>query len=73
MATALPDVSVGRLTANSLAEAKSLVDKIVNYDETLRTADWQRRALFVADNADRCRAIFRRCLMKSSPTTCPLI
>ena len=28
------------------------MNKIVNYDETLRTADWQRRALFVADNND---------------------
>ena len=48
----LPDVSVGRLAANSLADANTIVDKIVNYDETFRTADWQRRALFVADNSD---------------------
>jgi len=48
----LPDVSVGRLAANSLADADTIVNKIVNYDETLRTADWQRRALFVADNDD---------------------
>jgi hypothetical protein len=41
----LPDVSVGRLAANSL-------DKIVNYDESVRAADWQRRALFIADNDD---------------------
>ena len=49
----LPEVAVGRLTANSLAEANVVVGKIVNYDETLRAADWQRRALFVADNTDR--------------------
>ena len=48
----LPDVSVGRLAANSLADANTIVDKIVNYDETVRAADWQRRALFVADNSD---------------------
>ncbi len=48
----LPDVSVGRLAANSLADANVIVDKIVNYDESARTADWQRRALFVADNHD---------------------
>ena len=48
----LPDVSVGRLAANSLADANVIVDKIVNYDETARTADWQRRALFIADNND---------------------
>ena len=28
------------------------MDKIVSYDETFRAADWQRRALFVADNND---------------------
>ena len=48
----LPEVAVGRLTANSLAEANVVVGKIVSYDETFRAADWQRRALFVADNAD---------------------
>ena len=48
----LPDVSVGRLAANSLADANTIVDKIVNYDETVRAADWQRRALFIADNDD---------------------
>ena len=59
----LPDVSVGRLAANSLADANTIVDKIVNYDETVRAADWQRRALFVADNSDRrrkFRGAFRR-------------
>ena len=48
----LPDVAVGRLAANSPDDANTIVDKIVNYDETLRSADWQRRALFVADNND---------------------
>ena len=48
----LPEVSVGRLAANSLAEARTMVDKIVRYDETIRAADWQRRALFIADNID---------------------
>jgi hypothetical protein len=48
----LPDVAVGRLAANSLADANVIVDKIVNYDETFRAAVWQRRALFVADNDD---------------------
>jgi hypothetical protein len=47
-----PDVSVGRLAANSLNDANTIVDKIVKYDETIRSADWQRRALFIADNDD---------------------
>ena len=51
-ADGLPDVSVGRLAANSLDDANTLVDKIVNYDESVRAADWQQRALFVADNND---------------------
>lgn len=48
----LPEVAVGRIAVNTLNEAKTVVDKIINYDEGPRTADWQRRALFVADNAD---------------------
>jgi hypothetical protein len=48
----LPDVAVGRLAANSLDDANTIVDKIVSYSETVRSADWQRRALFVADNDD---------------------
>jgi hypothetical protein len=48
----VPDVAVGRLAANSLADANTIVGKIVNYDEMTRSAAWQRRALFVADNAD---------------------
>ena len=48
----LPDVSVGRVTANTLAEANVAVDKVVHYDETVRIAAWQQEALFIADNPD---------------------
>ena len=48
----VPEVAVGRLAVNTLAEANIVVDKITTYDETLRSAPWQRRALFVADNPD---------------------
>lgn len=48
----VPDVAVGRLAVNTTAEAATVVDKIVNYDQSVRLARWQRRALFVADNAD---------------------
>ncbi|MCX6028943.1 MAG: C25 family cysteine peptidase [Chloroflexi bacterium] len=48
----VPDVAVGRLAVNTLAEAQTVVDKIVSYDETLRRQPWQQRALFVADNPD---------------------
>ncbi len=48
----IPDVAVGRLAVNTLAEAQAVVDKIVNYDEILRIAPWQTRAVFVADDPD---------------------
>lgn len=48
----VPEVAVGRLAVNTLAEANTVVDKIVTYDQTARSAAWQRRALFIADNAD---------------------
>lgn len=48
----VPEVAVGRLAVNTLAEAEVVVDKIINYDETLRSAPWQRQAVFVSDNAD---------------------
>ena len=48
----VPEIAVGRLAVNTLAEAQTVVDKIVSYDEDVRVAGWQRRALFVADNAD---------------------
>jgi hypothetical protein len=45
----LPDVAVGRIPANTLAEANTIVSKIVGYDETGRTQTWQQQAVFVAD------------------------
>ncbi|HEY53673.1 MAG TPA: hypothetical protein G4N94_09475 [Caldilineae bacterium] len=47
-----PDIAVGRLAVNTLAEASVVVDKIIAYDESVRSEPWQQRALFVADNAD---------------------
>ncbi|MGQ9492027.1 MAG: C25 family cysteine peptidase [Anaerolineae bacterium] len=48
----VPEIAVGRLAVNTLAEADGVVDKIINYDQTTRREEWQRRALFVADNPD---------------------
>jgi hypothetical protein len=48
----VPDVAVGRLAVNTLAEAQTVVDKIIGYDETRRRQPWQQRALFVADDPD---------------------
>ena len=52
----VPDLAVGRLAVNTLTEAQAVVDKIIAYDppggDEARVQPWQRRALFVADNAD---------------------
>ena len=48
----VPDIAVGRLPVNTLDEANTVVDKIIAYDEAFATADWQRRTLLVADDAD---------------------
>ena len=48
----VPDVAVGRIPVNTLAEANTVVNKIVTYDETYRTQAWQRRTIFVAGPKD---------------------
>jgi hypothetical protein len=48
----VPEIAVGRLPVNTPAEAQVVVQKIVNYDQGTRSADWQKRILYVADNAD---------------------
>ncbi len=52
----VPDLAVGRLAVNTLAEAQVVVDKIIAYDppgpRDVRARAWQRQALFVADNPD---------------------
>ena len=48
----LPDLAIGRLPVQSLAEAEGLVDKIINYDREPEIGPWQARALVVADDVD---------------------
>ncbi len=48
----VPEIAVGRLAVNTLAEANNVVDKIISYDQGARSAAWQRKVLFVADNPD---------------------
>ncbi len=47
----LPDIAIGRITADSAIEAEAAVSKIILYEQSL-SAPWQQRLLFVADNAD---------------------
>ena len=47
---ALPDMSIGRLPANSVAEATAMVNKIIAYDQADNTKSWEKAVLLVADN-----------------------
>lgn len=47
------DVGVGRLPVRTLAEAKDVVDKLIDYDTNPgRYAGWRQGILFVADDGD---------------------
>jgi hypothetical protein len=51
----LPDMYLGRLPVKTSAEASTMVDKILAYEQTPSTIDWhdwRREALFVADKYD---------------------
>jgi uncharacterized repeat protein (TIGR01451 family) len=48
----LPDMHLGRLPVKTRAEARTQVDKILAYERDPAGGDWNRKALFVADNAD---------------------
>ena len=45
-----PELAVGRIPVNDLDEANAVVDKLVTYNENVRTDYWQRRAVFIADH-----------------------
>ncbi|HFQ94489.1 MAG TPA: hypothetical protein ENK32_10795 [Anaerolineae bacterium] len=48
----LPDMLIGRLPVNSLAEARTVVDKIVKYETEPFFGDWNSKGLFVTDEPD---------------------
>lgn len=49
----LPDLHIGRLPANDLAQAASMVDKIISYETSQPPANgWVSNVLFAADNPD---------------------
>jgi hypothetical protein len=49
----LPDMHLGRLAVNSVAEAMVVVNKIISYEQNPPADDWNRKVMFVADNADQ--------------------
>ncbi|MCP4426758.1 MAG: hypothetical protein GY803_19880 [Chloroflexi bacterium] len=49
----LPDIAIGRITADTEADAEAAVSKIILYEQNqLDGVDWRDNLLFVADNAD---------------------
>ncbi|MDW8317955.1 MAG: C25 family cysteine peptidase, partial [Anaerolineae bacterium] len=46
----LPDMHVGRIPAQSPADVAAVVQKILAYETAAAAGDWQRRAVFVADD-----------------------
>ncbi len=46
----LPEMSIGRLSAAAPADVTAAVAKIIAYETIAPAGDWQRRAVFVADN-----------------------
>ncbi|WP_323757740.1 type IX secretion system sortase PorU [Roseivirga sp.] len=47
------DIGMGRIPSTTLAQAKTAVDKIINYQtSTASIGDWRRRLVFVADDGD---------------------
>ncbi|MEZ4592695.1 MAG: C25 family cysteine peptidase [Chloroflexota bacterium] len=48
----LPDMIIGRLPVNSLAEAQTVVSKIVAYETEPQLGDWNGRITFIADDTD---------------------
>ena len=47
----VPEMMVGRLTVNSLAEATTVVNKLVNYENVQQPDAWRRNVLLTADDA----------------------
>ncbi len=48
----IPDVGVGRLTARTAAQAKTLVDKIISYATNEYAGDWQNLLCFMGDDGN---------------------
>jgi len=48
----LADMYIGRLPADSAAEAQAMVDKIIAYETNPAPGDWVNNVLFAADNPD---------------------
>ncbi len=45
----LPDMAIGRIPANTPAEAAAVIDKIIAYETAAPSGSWQERVVYVAD------------------------
>ena len=48
----VPDLHIGRLPANSPAEAEAMVNKTLSYETNPAAGDWNRNVLFIADDPE---------------------
>lgn len=48
----LPDMALGRLPVNTPAETTAMVNKILAYEQNPPQEEWNRKVMFIADNAD---------------------
>ncbi len=48
----LPDMALGRLPVNTSAETTAMVNKILAYEQNPPQDEWNRKVMFIADNAD---------------------
>ncbi|MDH7486774.1 MAG: C25 family cysteine peptidase [Anaerolineae bacterium] len=46
----VPDMHIGRLPVNDLAQAEAMVDKIINYEAGCTCNGWSNNVLFIADD-----------------------
>ena len=58
-ADAVPDLYIGRLPANSAAQAEAMITKIVSYESAANSKGWEKRLTLVADNqAEEWESVF---------------
>jgi hypothetical protein len=48
----MPDMNIGRMPANTLAEAETMISKTIAYETQPAPGDWNRNVLFVTDDLE---------------------
>jgi hypothetical protein len=55
----LPDMHIGRLPAQTVTQVNSMIDKILDYENSLPEGAWRQEVLFVADEDSETPDLFR--------------